>query len=148
MAGVMAAGAVYQGMSASAQGKSAQNMADYNAKLAEQNKNRIEQKGRAESIRQAEAASRNEAAILAKVGQSGVVTQTGSPLEIFAEQALESERENLLIGYDTQVAASQQQSQADIDRMSGSIARERGKNQATASYIKAGGSLLQGFASK
>jgi len=144
---LMAGGAIYQGMAQSAQGKSAQNMADYNAKLAEQNRARIEQKGKQDSIRQAEAASRHESSILAKIGQSGAVTQVGAPLDIFAVQAAEAERENLLIGYDTQVAASQQQSQADIDRMSGSVARQRGRNQATASYIQAGGSLLTGFGS-
>lgn len=141
----MAAGQIYQGMAASAEGKSAQNMAEYNAKLAMREKQQIEQRGKQESILQAKAASRQESKLLASLGASGAVVQTGTPLDILAEQAAESERENLMIGYDTQVAASQAESQARVDRMRGKVARTRGKHKATASYIGAGGTLLTGF---
>ena len=145
--GAMAAGMVYQGMAASAEGKSAQNMADYNAELAMRNKAQIEARGKEESILQAKSASRQESKLLASLGASGAVVQAGTPLDILAEQAAESERENLAIGYDTQVAAQQQESQAELDRLSGDVARQRGRNQATASYIGAGATLLSGFGS-
>ena len=142
---LMAAGQVYQGMAADAQGKSAQNMANYNAQLALRNKAQIEARGKQESIQQAKEASRQQSKLLAQLGGSGAVVQTGTPLDILAEQAKESELENLLIGYDTQVAAQQQESQAALDRMQGDIYRQKGKNKATASYIGAGSTLLQGF---
>jgi len=142
---LMAAGQVYQGMAADAQGKSAQNMANYNAQLALRNKAQIEARGKQESIQQAKEASRQQSKLLAQLGGSGAVVQTGTPLDILAEQAKESELENLLIGYDTQVAAQQQESQAALDRMQGDIYRQKGRNKAMSSYIGAGSTLLQGF---
>ena len=143
--GLLAAGQIYQGLAAKAQGESAQNLADYNAQLALREKAAIERRGKAESILQAKKASRQESSLRAKFGKAGVVAQAGVPLDILAEQAAESERENLLIGFDTQVAASQAQSQADLDILSGKIAKQKGKNAMTASMIGAGGTLLTGF---
>jgi len=134
---LMAAGQVYQGMAADAQGKSAQNMANYNAQLAMRNKAQIEARGKRESIQQAEVAASRRSTI---TNQFGI-----NDANILAAQAKEDEIENLLIGYDTQVAAQQQESQAALDRMQGDIYRQKGRNKAMSSYIGAGSTLLQGF---
>ena len=139
------AGAVYQGMAANAQAESAQNMSKYNAQLALRNKAQIEARGKQESIQQAKEASRQSSSLLAKIGASGAVAQAGTPLDIMAEQAVENEMENLAIGYDTQVAAQQQESQAELDIMQGDIARQRGRMAAGAAYMGAGSSVLSGF---
>lgn len=137
-------GNVMGAMTQDAQGKSAQNMADYNAEISMREKHMIEQRGKGASIQQAEMASRRESTMLAKMGKSGVVTQTGSPLEILEEQGVQSEAENLGIGYDTQVAASQAESQAGLHTMQGKIYREKGKNLRNAGYISTAQTLLFG----
>ena len=155
-------GAWYQAESAKAQGKSEQNLAEYNAQImernaqiAEQRKRMAERAGTVKSRQQAKAASRQQSKLLANLGASGAVIQTGAPLDVLAEQASESEIENMMIGYDTQVAMMQAQSEADSMRheaqaelFRGDMARTRGKNRATASYIGAGGTLLSGFGGK
>jgi hypothetical protein len=142
---VSAGGAVYQGMAANTEGKSAQNMADYNADLAKQEAKAIEARGAVEQRLQAEEAARSLSSTKAGLGASGAVTTAGSPLLIQATQAAESEMDNLWMGYNTAVDASQARSQAAISRMEGKLARQKGRNKATGSYIGAGASLLTGF---
>jgi len=142
---VTAGGQLYTGLAGKAEADSAANMEKYNAQVELRRKHMIEQRGKSASILQAKAASRGQSSLVARMAASGGVVQTGSYLEVLGAQAIESERENLMIGYDTQVAASQAQSAADLHKMQASIYKQKGKNLMTAAFITAGTSLLQGF---
>jgi len=143
----IAAGQVYSGMAASAEGKGESRLAKYNAQVQEREAQAIEQRGKREGIMQAKEAERRMSTLAARLGTSGVVTTEGSPLAILAEQATESEQDNLMIGYNAQLEASRARAQARADIYEGKLAKQRGRNKATASYIGAGGTLLTGFSS-
>ena len=145
---VTAGGQLYSGLAGKSEADSAANMEKYNAQVELRRKHMIEQRGKSASILQAKAASRGQSSLVARMAASGGVIQTGSYLEVLGAQAIESERENLMIGYDTQVAASQAQSAADLHKMQASIYKQKGKNLMTAAFITAGTSLLQGFGGK
>lgn len=142
--GIGAMGMYQQGQVAAQQAKSAQNMANYNAQVQEQEARARRQKATFDQTRQAKHGARVKSALTAKLAKAGGL---GSPvaLDLAAEQAEELELENLLIGYEGEVGARRAESQATLDRMSGKIARKRGKAAKTASYYQAGGTLLTGF---
>ena len=66
-------------------------------------------------------------------------------MKLEEEQLAELELENLLIGHEGRVQAGRARSQAELDRLSGKLAKKRGKAARTASYLQAGGTLLAGF---
>ena len=142
---VMAAGKIYEGMAANAQGKSEQNMANYNAALSEREANMTEQKTAYQQKLQAEEASRRQSTMRAGLGASGVVSTEGSPLLIQAEQASQDEFQNLLVGYQGQQEATALRSGATLNRMEGKVARQKGKAGLTAGFIGAGSSLMSSF---
>ena len=143
---LQAAGALHEGEAAEAEGKSAQRMQEYNAQVSEMEAKAARQKARFDQQRQAEAGERTKSAQIAKLGAAGGL---GSPVagDLAAEQAAELELENLMIGYEGDITAKRLEQQAELDRMQGKIYMKKGKNLKTASYAKAGGSLLQGFGS-
>lgn len=140
-----AAGQIYSGISAQAEGQSAQNLAEYNAQLYEREAQAIEQKSAFEQKRQAEAAERQRSTMIASMGASGVTPTAGSALEVLGEQGRESSLENMLIGENYGVQAQQARSAAQGELLQGRIAKKRSKNQAFASYLGAGTTLLTGF---
>ena len=144
-AGMQAGGQIYSGMAAAAEGKSAQNMAEYNAKLAEREAAMTEQKTAIEQRRQAGEAERRRSAMQAGMGAAGVVSTEGTPLLIQQTQAQESEFENMMIGYHGAEEAAALRSQATLQRLQGRQARQAGKAARMGSFIGAGGSLLSGF---
>ena len=146
--GAMVGSQVYQGMAASAQGKSEQNMANYNAQIQQQQADAIEKETAIKQKRQAQAAERKRSSLLAGLGASGAVTTRGAPLELMAAQAKESEQKVLDIGYEGATAASRARSRARLDIMGGKLARKRGRQKATGAYIGAGASLIGPFARK
>jgi hypothetical protein len=117
-----------------AEGKSAQNIANYNAAVSEQEAAAQRQKARFEQERQAKEAERKKSAQIAKIAGAGGL---GSPVaaDLVAEQAAELELENLLIGYEGEVAAKRAESQATLDRLQGKLAKQRGKNAARAANV-------------
>lgn len=146
--GAMAGGQIYSGMAANAEGKSAQNMANYNAALAEREAVATEQKTAYKQKLQAEEAERRMSTLRAGLGASGAVTSSGSPLMIQSQQASEFEMENLMTGYQGRQEATALRSEADLQRMQGKQARRAGKNAMIGSFIGAGSSLLAGFGSQ
>lgn len=140
-----AGGAVISGIAAGQQGKAAQAMMDYQAKVQEREAKAIEQRTRFAQRRQAEEAARRMGRMAAGLGVSGAVPTVGAPLLIQAKQASEYELENLMIGYEGQTAAQRARSQAELDRLQGRIYRRKGRMKATAGYIGAGTTLLTGF---
>lgn len=145
--GLGVAGGISAAQSAGVQGESAQNIADFNAKIEKREAQARRDKATFESKRQASAASRRQGATEAAIAAAG---GAGSPvaLDLAAEQASEDELENLLIGFEGRIGAGQAESQAELDRLSGRIAKKRGKSQRTGAFLGAGSSLLTGFGSR
>lgn len=143
--GLMAAGQVQAGRAAEAEAKSAQNIANYNAAVMEQQAKAIEQKARFEQVRQAKAAERVSSRLKALLGVSGARIGEGTPLLLQAEQAAELELESLLIGFEARTEATRARTQATLDRLQGKLFRQRGKAAKQAGYIGAGATLLTGF---
>ena len=139
-------GGVMQAQAASVEGKSAQNIANYNAQVAEQEAKAVEQRTALEQRREAQAAARRQSTLEARLGASGAVTTAGAPLLLQAKQASESELENLLIGYEGATQAARLRSQAVGIRAGGKLARQRGRAKATGALIGAGTSVITGFA--
>lgn len=139
---------------ARAAGKSAQNIANFNAAVAEEEAKAAKIKAGFAQKRQAKKAVAAESSLIAKLGE-GLSSDVAG--DLLAEQAAESELENLLIGFEGEVAARRAESQAELDRLSGRLAKQRGKSAARAANIKfgtqlattpvgkEGGTLLTGF---
>ncbi|MCK5020388.1 MAG: hypothetical protein KAS32_25350 [Candidatus Peribacteraceae bacterium] len=142
--GVQAAGIIQQGRVAAAEGKSRQNIAEYNAAVQAREAEALRQKAGFESKRQAERGARIKSALTAKIAAAGGL---GSPVaaDLVAEQAAELELENLLIGYEGEIGAQRALSKAELDRLQGRFYKERGVTQRKASYVRAAGTLLTGF---
>lgn len=143
-AGVKAAGALQKGRAAEAQAESARNIAEYNAAVQEREAQAIRQKGAFEQKQQAKRGARIKSALTARIAAAGGL---GAPVaaDLAAEQAAELELENLLIGYEAEVGARRALSQAELDRLSGRVARQRGKVAKRAARFEAGTTLLTGF---
>lgn len=143
--GIAAAGQIQAGRAAEAEAKSAQNIANYNAAVQEQQAKVARQKAGFEQRRQAKRGERVKSALRAQLGAAGAEIDVGAPLLLQAEQAAELELENLLIGYEGEITAGRAMSQATLDRLQGKLSRQRGKATQQASYFKAGSTLLTGF---
>lgn len=144
--GVSAFAAAKQAEAAKAQAKSAQNIANFNAQVQEQEAAAQRQRAVFEQKRQAKEAARIKSSLTAKIAKAGGL---GSPVaeDLAAEQAEELELENLLIGFEGEVGARRSLNQAELDRLSGRVSRQRGKAAVTASRFRTGTTLLQGFGS-
>ena len=128
-----------------ADAKSQKNLAVFNAQVAENEAKAKRQATRFKSKRQAEAGARIKSSLKAKIAAGG---GAGSPVaeDLVAEQASELELENLLIGFEGEVAATQAENQGFLDRKKGKIAKRRGDNEARAANVKFATTLLTGFA--
>jgi len=144
-AGLMAAGQIQAGREAAAAGRSQQNIDNYNAALMEREAQAIEKKAKFESLRQAKEARRIVGRLRTQLAGAGAELGEGAPLKLEEEQLAELELENLIIGYEGRVQAGRARSQAELDRLAGKLAKQRGKAARTASYLQAGGTLLTGF---
>jgi hypothetical protein len=139
--GLMAAGQIQAGRAAAAEGKSAQNIANYNAAVMEQQAKAERAAGEFKQVRQAEAGERIKSSMQAALGKAG----GGPQLLPESEQAAELELENLMIGYESELTAKRAESQAELDRLQGKLYKQKGRNLATASYLGAGSTLLTGL---
>jgi hypothetical protein len=127
-----------------ADAKSRQNIAIFNANVQKQEAIAKEQAAKLAGQRQAKAAARVKGTLKARIAASG---GAGSPVaeDLAADQATELELENLLIGFEGDIAAGRARTQTGLDIAEGKIARQRGKNQALAANVKFGTTLLAGF---
>ena len=131
-----------------AEGKSAQNIANFNAAVAKQQGVAAKQRAGFASKRQAKKAAQIRRAQTADIAARGGM---GSPVagDLIAEQAAELELENLLIGFEGEVAQRRAESQAELDILSGKLAKQRGKSAARVANIRfgtqIGTTLLTGF---
>lgn len=143
--GVTIAGQLQAAQAAAAQAEGQQALAEFNAKVQEQEARTREAQAQFRQQRQVKEAARISSSLLAGIGKAGVVPGEGAPLFIEAEQAEESELENLLIGFEGQIGAARARSQAELDRLQGRIAGRRAGFARTAGFIGAGTTLLTGF---
>ena len=134
-----------------AEGKSAQNIANFNAAVAEQEGEAAKIKAGFEQQRQAKRGEAIKSTLVAKLGTAGGLDSPVA-LDIIGEQAEELELENLLIGFEGEVAARRAGNQAEIDRLQGRLAKQKGKNAARRANIQfgtqlaiLGGTFLTGF---
>lgn len=144
--GAIAGGLIYGGISASQQGKSEQELAEYNASLERQRAREIESATRFKQLRQAEAGARELSAMQAGAGASGAVTTRDAPVIAQAKQEAELELENIGIGREGLIKAGQARSRAAMYKAQGKLAKRRGINEMIGSFAGAGGTLLGGFA--
>jgi hypothetical protein len=142
-----AVGQIQGGMAAEAEGKSQQNLAQYNAALQEREAQQIEQRTALQQKQQAEAADRAQSTMRAGLGASGAVSTEGSPLMIQAKQASEAELENLNIGFQGSEEALASRVGAEQSRMKGEDLLAEGQARKTAGFMGAGSTLLTGFGS-
>jgi hypothetical protein len=138
-------GTIRAGQGADADAISRQNLANFNAQVQKQEAIAKRTGTKFASKRQADAAARIKGSQKVNIAAAG---GTGSPVaeDLAAEQASELELENLLIGFEGEVAATQAERQGALDIAGGKAARKRGKNLKTASRIQVGTTLLRGFA--
>lgn len=142
-----AAGQIQEGRAAKAEGKSGQNIQNYNAAVSESEAKAIEDTAKFEGIRQVREATRIQSALRARLGVSGVRTDIGAPVLLAEEQAAESELAGFLIGAEARARAGRARSEATLARLQGKLFRERGRQIRTAKFLQAGGTLLTGFGS-
>ena len=124
--------------------KSQENIDKFNAQVQEQEAKARRTAAKFAGKRQAEKGARIKGTLKTRIAAAGGI---GSPVaeDLAAEQAAELELENLLIGFEGEVAATQAEQQTKLDRAAGKIAIQRGKSQATAANVKLGTTLLTGF---
>ena len=118
-----------------AQGKSEQNISEFNAQVEEQKAVAERAKAGFAQKRQAKKGVAIQSELEAKLGKAG---GTGSLVaaDLVGAQAEELELENLLLGFEGEVAAQQAESQAELDRLQGKLSKQRGKSAARAANVK------------
>lgn len=141
----MAASQIYSGMQESAMAEGQANVAKYNAQVQENEAKAIEQRTLIESQNQAAEGARRLAKLRSNLMSSGAVATEGSPLALQMEQDKENIKENQMIGYRGVVGMQGAKTQANLDRYQAKIYKQKAKNVKTASYVKAGTSMLSGF---
>ncbi len=131
------------------EGKSARNIAEFNAQVEEQKAEAIRQKAIFDQKRQAKRGAEIKSSQIAKLAGAGGLGSLVAA-DLIEEQAAELELENLLIGFEGEVGAKRAESQAELDRLQGRLAKQRGKSAARAANIRfgtqVGTSFLTGFA--
>lgn len=119
------------------EGKSEQNIANYNAAVAEQRAKAIRGKAKFGQQRQAKRGEEIQSALTARLGAAGGIGSLVAG-ELTAEQAAEIELGILVTGYEGEIEATQAESQAVLDRLTGRIAMEKGKSAARAANVEFG----------
>ena len=120
-----------------AAGASERNIAEFNAQVAEQRAVAERRRAAFAGKRQAKKGAEIKSALVAKLGAAGGI---GSPVaaDLAAEQAAELELENIMIGFEGEVLARRAETQAELDRLRGKLAKQRGKSAARAANIQFG----------
>ena len=110
----------------------------YNARVAEMNAKQARDAAALEAMNIRNAGRRTQGTARARAGASGLLLDTGSPLEVFAENAANIEREAATAIYRGEITAQGQQQRGVLERYQGSQAQ-------SASYFTAGSTLLSGI---
>jgi hypothetical protein len=128
-----AAGTVTSTVGAIQQGKSAQNLANYNAQIAQNDAIAARQKAEFDATaqeRQARLFAGSQRASMASTG--GELLDMGDVIDMSAEEA---ELENLAIRYGGEMGYRAGQQRATVSRFEGSVAKQRAAGQAASSLL-------------
>jgi hypothetical protein len=136
MAIVSIASAAASAAGAVAQGNAAKASANYNAAVARQNADIARANANADAAKQERQGDLLAGKQRAATGASGIAPE-GSPLEVMADSALESELDSLTTRYRGELQARSYGQDATLQSM-------RGDSAQTAGYIGAGTALLKG----
>ena len=120
-----------------AEGRSAQNVANYNALVAEQEAEAQRKKaafGQKRLVKRGEEIKSTLTARLAKGGGLGSLVAG----DLAAEQAAELDLERLLKEFEGETFARRAETQAELDRLQGRLVRQRGKTAARRANIQFG----------
>jgi hypothetical protein len=123
-----------------AEGRSAQNIANYNALVAEQEAEAQRKKAAFGQKRLVKKGEEIKSALTAKLAKGGGLGSLVAG-DLAAEQAAEIELERLLIEFEGETAGRRAESQAELDRLQGRLARQKGKNAARRANIQFGTQL-------
>lgn len=140
-AGAMAIGGLSSAGASIAQGTQASAIANYNAALLSQRADQAEAEARARADMDARLGARRLGATGAAFGASGVVANTGSALDVMADQATENALQVALDIYHGNVEATGLRTQANLTRMGGYAASDAGYAQAGRTLLSTGLSL-------
>jgi len=142
---VSAGAAIKSSQAQASQAKSQRNIAQFNAALAERDARTEEARTALEQQRASQEAQRQQSTLRAQLGASGAVVGEGATLRIEAEQAEESELQNLLIGYGGQLNQARFRTEAANLTAQSRLYGQQASNIRTAGFIQAGSTLLTGF---
>jgi hypothetical protein len=145
-AAMSAVGAIQQGQAAAAQGRAQQQAQQYNAIVKQQNAALARQQAGAREEQQRRGARQVLGQQRAALAQAGI-GMGGSALDIEEQSAVRAELDALSIAYEGDLQASGLLAAAQQDIYMGEVAKARGDNARTASYVSAGASILSGAAS-
>ena len=134
-------GQIQAGRVAASEAESAKRVANYNAAVMEQEAKAVRAKAGFEQRRHAKRATAKMSEL--QLWQAGTGTIGSGLLE--EEQEAELEIEGLLIGYEGEVEARRAESQAELDRISGKLAKQRGRAAKKAGYLGASSTILTGL---
>jgi hypothetical protein len=121
-------------------GQAQKKAAEFNAQVQEQNASAAKEKAAYDEQQQRYKARLLISTQIARYSASGADISEGTPLDVVAEQAFQSEKDSIAIRYGGDVAGSRYLSAASGERF-------QGQNAATAGQISAVGSILQGAGS-
>ena len=134
-------GQLYEARMASREGKMQDKIARYNARQLEAEADARMYAARLEQSRVARISQIREGEAIARVGASGVEIQ-GSPLEVLADHAYQSQMDSILTLRAGMIDATGMRSQAGVERAKGRWARIYGRQKARAGYLGAIGTGL------
>lgn len=145
MAAVGTIGAINQANAASAQAKSDQYAAEYNAKLNRRNSEIALRQGEAREALQRRQARKEAGNLRAGLIENGISLTEGTGADLVQESSLNNELDALNIRYDSQLRASGFQEGAALDDMSASAARQRGKEASKSKVFAVASGALQAY---
>lgn len=141
--GLAAYGQYEQARAAKEAGEAEEAIAEYNARVREQQAKAAEESARIEAQRHEREAERLLGKQVARYGRAGVLME-GTPADVLAETATELEWDELMILREGALRGAELRSGATIARMRGQAAAERGRSRYRAGLFAMGGTLATG----
>lgn len=139
-----AVASVQAGQAAAAAGKYQNTIAEQNAKTYEQKAERSKEIGEYNVKKFETQFNKTIDSVERSYAFAGVDVSRGTPLAVMEEYLTEAEMEKANIKYNASIEAGDYREAAVISRMEGQLARYQGNQYRTASYFKAGSTLLGG----
>jgi len=142
MGWISAVASVAAAQQASAAGKYNQAVQERNARVAEQEAERLEQQKEFDLVRFDQQFSQLQGETKTAILTSGVEL-SGSGLNVMRYNAQQAEIEKDILDYNSKVAQSQKMEEANFARMRGQVARNEAKAAQIGYYAQAGQSLMK-----